>query len=505
MFISFPMYDPIPTWLLKCCIEELLPLLEAIFNNSLSNGTFPNEFKSALIRPLLKRPNLGTDELKNYRPVSNLHFVAKVLEKLVMIRLDEHMETHSLHDPMQSAYKKAHSTETALVRISNDILQATDNNKCVILASLDLSAAFDTVDHSTFVYRLKNLYGVSDISLRWFTSYLANRSYKVCVNGSLSTSHSLISGVPQGSVLGARFYTMYTYPMSKIVKDHNLCYHSYADDTQIYVQCENNATDINTAISRLKDCIGDICLWMSNSSLKINEQKTELIIFHSSRSPVSVNTPLVVGTDTIMASSTVKILGVTLDATMTLDKHITNTVRSVNMQLRKISTIRRYLSDSAVKTLVQSTVISRLDYCNSLYAGLPKKQINRLQLSHNNAARLISLTPRCDHITPVLNELHWLPVYKRCQFKVLVIAFNALHDQAPGYIQELLDWYHPSRPLRSASTTSLTPRRHRTVSYGRRLLDTAASVIWNSLPNDLKCATNLMIFKNHVKTFLFAL
>ena len=305
-------------------------------------------------------------------------------------------------------------------------------NKCVILASLDLSAAFDTVDHSTFVYRLKNLYGVSDISLRWFTSYLANRSYKVCVNGSLSTSHSLISGVPQGSVLGARFYTMYTYPMSKIVKDHNLYYHSYADDTQTYVQCENNATDINTAISRLKDCIGDICLWMSNSSLKINEQKTELIIFHTSRSPVSVNTPLV-------------------------------------------------------------------------YAGLPKKQINRLQLSHNNAARLISLTPRRDHITPVLNELHWLPVYKRCQFKVLVIAFNALHAQAPSYIQELLDRYRPSRPLRSASTTSLTTRRHRTVNYGRRLLDTAASVIWNSLSNDLKCATNLITFKNHVKTFLFAL
>ena len=106
--------------------------------------------------------------------------------------------------------------------------------------------------------------------------------------------------------------------MSKIVKDHHLY---YADDTQIYIRFENNATDISTAISRLKDCIADICLWMSNSSLKINEQKTELIIFHSSRSPVSVNTPLVVGTDTIMASSTVKILGVTLDTTMTLDKH----------------------------------------------------------------------------------------------------------------------------------------------------------------------------------------
>ena len=124
---------------------------------------------------------------------------------------------------------------------------------------------------------------------------------------SLSKSHSLISGVPQGSVLGARFYTMYTYPMLKIVKDHILYYHSYADDTQIYVRCENNATYINIALSRLKDCIADICLWMSNSSLKINEQKTELIIFHSSRSPVLVNMPLIVETDTIMANSTVKI------------------------------------------------------------------------------------------------------------------------------------------------------------------------------------------------------
>ena len=125
-------------------------------------------------------------------------------------------------------------------------------------------------------------------------------------------------------------------------------------------------------------------------------------------------------------------------------------------------------------------------------AGLPppqKKKINRLQLTHNNAARLMSLTPRRDHITPVLNELHWLPVYK-----VLMIAFSALHDLAPGYIQELLDWYRPRRPLRSASTTSVTPRQHRTVSYGRRLPDTAASVIWNSLPNELKCATNLNIF-----------
>ena len=111
-----------------------------MFNNPLPNRTFPVN-----LNPLLKRPNLDTNELKNYRPVSNMHFVAKVLEKLVLIRLEEYMETHSLHGPMQSAYNK-HSTETALVRISNDIQQATDNNKCMILVSLDPSDAFDTVD-----------------------------------------------------------------------------------------------------------------------------------------------------------------------------------------------------------------------------------------------------------------------------------------------------------------------------------------------------------------------
>ena len=138
--------------------------------------------RSYKVKPLLKKYILDANDLKNYRPVSNLHFVAKVLEKLVMIRLEEHIETHSLHDPMQSAHKRAHSTETTLVKISNDILQTIDNNNFMILASLLISTAFGTVDHGTFANRLENQYGVCDISLRWFTSYLENRSYRVCVS-----------------------------------------------------------------------------------------------------------------------------------------------------------------------------------------------------------------------------------------------------------------------------------------------------------------------------------
>ena len=142
----------------------------------------------------------------------------------------------------------------------------------MILASLDHSAAIDNVHHGIFAKRLENLNGVTAISLRWFTTYLKNRAFRVCVYVSFSKSHSLISGVPQGSILGARCYAMYTYPMSRIVKDHNRNYHSYADDTQIYVQYENNPADINTALSRLKHCIAGFYLWMVNSFLKNNEQ-----------------------------------------------------------------------------------------------------------------------------------------------------------------------------------------------------------------------------------------
>ena len=114
--------DPIPTWLLKQCVDQLLPLLTSIINESLTKGEFPNDFKNAIVKPLLKKPSLDEDELKNYRPFTNLHFISKVIEKLVAKRLEEHMSEYSMYDPMQSAYKLVHSTETALVKINYDIL-----------------------------------------------------------------------------------------------------------------------------------------------------------------------------------------------------------------------------------------------------------------------------------------------------------------------------------------------------------------------------------------------
>ena len=139
--------DPMPTKLWKQCVDEVLPMTTAIVNTSLTHGHFPSDLKHALIIPHLKKPGLDTNELNHYRPVSSLHFLSKIIEKIVVSRLEEHMYAHNLYDPLQSAYRAKHATETAIIKLNNDIIGGIDEGKCTILASLDLSAAFDTVDH----------------------------------------------------------------------------------------------------------------------------------------------------------------------------------------------------------------------------------------------------------------------------------------------------------------------------------------------------------------------
>ena len=222
--------DPIPAWLLKDCIHELLPMITAIANLSLTSGIFPDRCRQAIIRPLLKKPNLNPEELKNYRPVSNIHFLSKIIEKLVVVRIEEHLINNALHDPFQSAYRHCHSTETAVLKLHNDIVGGLDIGLCTVLASLDLSAAFDTVNHNIFITWLNTEFQFSGTITQWFKSYLDARHHNVCINDDYSRSHTSSCGVPQGSVLGARMFTMYMRPLSAIMNKHGVSYHSYADD-----------------------------------------------------------------------------------------------------------------------------------------------------------------------------------------------------------------------------------------------------------------------------------
>ena len=222
--------DPIPTWLLKSCLPELRPLVTKIINISLKTGYIPASYKSSLIRPLLKKQGLDQNTLKNYRPVSNLPFVSKILEKVVSTRIEKHLISNNLHEQHQSAYRKFHFTETALLKVQNDILQSLDQNNVTVLVMLDLSAAFDTTDHKTLLQRLEHMFGIAGRPLEWMSSHPSGRYQTVTIDGKLSEPVQMNFSVSQGSVLGLKFYAMYTTPVGAIFKKHGLEYHFYTDD-----------------------------------------------------------------------------------------------------------------------------------------------------------------------------------------------------------------------------------------------------------------------------------
>ena len=255
--------DPIPAWMLKEHIDILVPVITRIVNHSFDNAIFPTHFRNALVSPLLKKPSLDVDNLKNFRPVSNLCFISKIVEKAVARRLAEHLYLNNLYEQNQSAYRKYHGTETALLKVHNDILCELDNKRGVFLILLDLSAAFDTIDHDILFKRLESIC-VGGLALRWFQSYLCSRSQAVNINGTVSSHVSLPYGVPQGSVLGPILFTIYSSPITSIARKHGLYVHAYADDTQLYTPFDlNDPSDEMLARQRAEACILEIKSWMS--------------------------------------------------------------------------------------------------------------------------------------------------------------------------------------------------------------------------------------------------
>ena len=490
--------DLLPQSLYKENISTLLPVIVELVNISLSSGNVDG-VKLADIIPLLKDESLDPNILKNFRPVSNLTFLGKVIERVVLRRLNHHMTVNNLHCPDQSAYRRNHSTETLLIRIWNDLLIATDEKKATVVMLLDLSAAFDTVDHGLLLRILKNEIGLRGIALQWFASFLTGRAQRIRL-GNVTSEEILIKfGVPQGSVLGPVLFNIYIRSIYAYVKNLGFNISGYADDHQVS-KSFGSASQGMVLIYELDRCFQEIKQWMNRYYLQLNDSKTQIIVFGSSRilRNIQINGINTSSGTTVRFISNVKNLGIYMDSKLTLSDQVVNLKKKSFATLRNIRKIRFLLTKEQLKVIVNSLVVSCLDYCNGLFYGINEKLLMQLQLVQNAAAKAVTGKYKYDHLGDDLSQLHWLTVRKRVIFKLGLLAYKSVNGLAPVYLQELFRYAHHGHTLKL-----MVPQVNS--SFGQKSFSVIGPRLFNKLPVSITSSINVDVFKKALKTYLFNL
>ena len=371
-----------------------------------------------------------------------------------------------------------------------------------MLVMLDLTAAFDTVDHSILLNDLSIL-GVRGVALQWFNSYLNNRNFRVEIGNDVSERGEMSTGIPQGTILAPIFFSIYTIELYYVLQQFNVDCHFYADDTQLMI----TVSDEEQAQRDFSLIFGAISDWMESRRLKLNASKTECILFGSSTrlGDLSQFRALNVGDSSVIFSETVRDLGVIMDRYLNLNTQMRNVKKKAIGNLINISRMTKYIDVGSRLKLVHGLVLSNLDFCNSLYAGLPNSQLRQLQSIINSASRLIVGLPRFsrERITPVCIDLHFLPIKARIKFKICLLVFKAIKFGKPSYIAELLKFHVPGRLLRGEDERRLVQPIIAQSLYSNLCFSYCAPRMYNSLPRSLREAETVDGFKKLLKTFIF--
>ena len=307
-------------------------------------------------------------------------------------RLNSHIDSSQTSNDYQSAYRKFHSTETALLKIHTDILSSMDDGRVTAYPLLDLSAAFDTIDHTILLRRLGNWFRVSGKALDWFESYLTGRSQRIKLDHCLSSRSDLSFAVPQGSVLVPPLFTLYITPLSSLVSGHAISHHLYAVGSQLYVSFLSG--DSAATLNGLQLCLASVQSWMSTNKLKLNPDKTEFLLNGNERQRskyLSVFPIELLGVETYPAKSA-RNLGVIFDKNFNFRSHVSAICSSCIYHIRDLRRIRRHFDLDSAKLLVNSLVSSRFDYCNSLLSGIAETDLTKLQRVLNRLARVVTVT-----------------------------------------------------------------------------------------------------------------
>ena len=354
--------DPVPTSIFVQSLDIFLPVINKLLNLSFETGRFAGTWKEALVLPSLKKHNLDI-AYKNFCPVRNLAYICTLSERASVHQFTEHLTVTERHSLPQSAHKSLHSTETALLKVKNDILLSMNRQHVTLLVLLDLSTAFDTIHHDKLIQRLESDCGVTDHALSWFRSYLSDRFQRVSVNGGLSKRFPLCQGVPQESCLGPLLFIIYTHNLFDIVERHLPQVHCYADDTQLYVSFSpNQSAEGGAALKSITDCISDVRSWMISHNLMLNDDKSEFLILGTKQQLAKVNIDNIkVGSANVSPGPVGRNLGLWFDSQLTMSTHIRKLCSVAFYHLCNIRRIRKYLSQETTGTLVHAFITSSIE------------------------------------------------------------------------------------------------------------------------------------------------
>ena len=415
--------DGITTDLLKALSPVISTPLATLVNCSFKLGVFPSILITAIVTPVFKKDDRRI--FGNYRPISLLSILSKVFERLFQSRLSAFLSITNFLSPSQFGFRNGHTTIDAIAKLVADTLLGFDNGRFTVAVLLDVSKAFDSLDHQILLHKLNGA-GVYGNAFRWLESYLSNRKQVTIFRDTVSAQAQLCCGVPQGSILGPLLFLVYVNDIPNCISHSSVI--QYADDTTVYL----SSNTLDDAVSDINSDLANLCDWLKANKLALSTAKTQAILFSKNSLHEAIDVPKVTVNDTtIDYQSTVNLLGLTLDSGLTWKYHIDNVHLKTSRALYALNRMKHQFSSSVLKLIYSGLIHSHLTYGILLWGCAAKRDLNALHIVQKKALRCIFHKPYNFHTAELFRAAHILNVFDLFRLENIKVGYKFLNSSLP--------------------------------------------------------------------------
>ena len=484
------------TRLLYASCEIISPIVTKIINASLFSAKVPCDWKFSRVTPVYKGKG-SKDDMNNYRPISVICHVAKLVEKVVQRQLLYYLLSNDLISIDQSAYRPMHNTQTALHRVVDSWIDSVSDGLITGICLLDIQKCFDTISHDLLKQKL-GYYGVIDVAFNWFSDYLNNRSQVVFHNKLLSNKNNVTIGVPQGSVLGPILFMLFVNDISQN-SSIGIC-NLYADDTIVYCQGDT-VCEVN---DKLQNCVSHLNNWYVKNKLSVNISKSEIMLISSRHRFLSDELDISIDGQSLKYVQCANYLGMKIDNHLTWNDYVNKLCSKISSKLSRLRRLQSTVSSNVLSKIYLTLIQPCIDYAISVWGQTYDYNIVKIQRLQNYAARIV--TNNFDYINcrgiDIVGALKWMNIKKRCDYFTCILMFKCIHGQAPNYLVDeiVMNFDVNGMSTRSHEMNVYVP--YASSHFAESSFKYSGAVLWNALPSFLKDIHNVHDFKCKLKRHL---